>query len=71
MGRVANYDFKLLDTSKIQLELTWAIHEFDRSALGLNLDLTADGIDAEDGAPADLIRNNFDISPARTWYNYS
>ena len=59
-----NYDFKLLDTSKIQLELTWAIHEFDRSALGLNIDLTADGIDAEDGAPADLIRNNFDISPA-------
>ena len=57
------YDFKLLNTSKIQLDLTWAIHEFDRSALGLNLDLSSDGIDAEDGAPADLIRNNFDIVP--------
>ena len=63
------YDFKLIDTSNIQLDLTWAIHEFDRSALGLNsptIDaaLAADGLDPEDGAPADLIRNYFETTPA-------
>ena len=59
------YDFKLLDTSKIRLDLTWAIHEFNRSALGLNIAaiesaLAVDGLDSTDGAPADLIRNYFD-----------
>ena len=59
------YDFKLQDTSNIRLDLTWAIHEFDRSALGLtspSIDaaLAADGLDSDDGAPADLIRNYFD-----------
>ena len=59
------YDFKLIDTSKIRLDLTWAIHEFNRSALGLNIAaiesaLAVDGLDSTDGAPADLIRNYFD-----------
>lgn len=59
------YDFKLIDTSKIRLDLTWAIHEFNRSALGLNIAaiesaLAVDGLDSSDGAPADLIRNYFD-----------
>tara|TARA_B100001564_G_scaffold75913_1_gene60633 strand:+ start:2861 stop:5935 length:3075 start_codon:yes stop_codon:yes gene_type:complete len=61
------YDFKLLDTSNIQLNLTWAIHEFDRSALGfdsLDSALAADGLGPNDGAPADLIRNYFDATPA-------
>lgn len=61
------YDFKLINTSNIQLDLTWAIHEFDRSALGLNnfdSDLAVDGLGPEDGVPADLIRNFFDTSPA-------
>ena len=61
------YDFKLINTSNIQLDLTWAIHEFDRSALGLDnfdSDLAVDGLGPEDGVPADLIRNFFDTSPA-------
>lgn len=63
------YDFKLLNTTKIQLDLTWAIHEFDRSTLGLDnptieAALAADGLDPEDGAPADLIRNYFETTPA-------
>lgn len=63
------YDFKLLDTSNIELQLTWAIHEFDRSALGLDnpsieAALAVDGLDSDDGAPADLIRNYFDTTPA-------
>ena len=71
------YDFKLLDTSKIRLDLTWAIHEFDRSALGLNdggaieAALAADGLDSKDGAPADLIRNYFDEQPPGMGTNVS
>ena len=30
------YDFKLVDTNTIQLDIVWAIHEFDRDALGFN-----------------------------------
>ncbi|MBT61366.1 MAG: hypothetical protein CMA63_07450 [Euryarchaeota archaeon] len=61
------YDFDLTSTSKIQLELVWAIREFDREALGLNdpllaLALSADGLDSNDGAPADLIRSYFDTN---------
>tara|TARA_B100000767_G_scaffold233577_1_gene225996 strand:+ start:1422 stop:4556 length:3135 start_codon:yes stop_codon:yes gene_type:complete len=59
------YDFKLEDTSTIHLELVWALREFDRAALGLDsplLDivLATDGLDSKDGAPADLIRDQFD-----------
>ena len=63
------YDFQLVDTDTIELDLVWAIHEFNRSALGLdnvaglNAALASDGLDPEDGAPADLIRTYFDERP--------
>ena len=59
------YDFTLQDTSTIRLDLVWAIREFNRTALGLDsipavqLALANDGLDAKDGAPADLIRDQF------------
>ena len=62
------YDFTLRNTSKIDLVLVWALREFDRDALGLNAipnvgDLIVDdGLDANDGAPADLIREYLDIN---------
>lgn len=60
------YDFNLEDTSTIRLDLVWAIREFNRTALGLDsipavqLALANDGLDSKDGAPADLIRDQFD-----------
>jgi hypothetical protein len=63
------YDFKLQDTAHIQIDLVWAIYEFDRAALGFNdggaleAALAADGLDSNDGAPADLIRNFIDERP--------
>ena len=63
------YDFQLVDTDTITLEMVWAIHEFNRSSLGLDniagieTLLQSDGIDEEDGAPADLIRTYFDQRP--------
>ena len=58
------YVFDLESTSSLQVELTWAIREFNRSVLGfddptINAALAADGLDAQDGAPADLIRSYF------------
>ena len=58
------YEFTMLGTEKIEMELTWAIHEFDREVLGLSnafIDpyLANDGLGPNDGAPADLIRNFF------------
>ncbi|MDE0558254.1 MAG: hypothetical protein OSB30_07280 [Candidatus Poseidoniaceae archaeon] len=63
------YVFDLESTSSLQIELTWAIREFNRSALGfddptLNAALTADGLDPQDGAPADLIRTYFNENTA-------
>jgi hypothetical protein len=63
------YDFTMLGTEQIQLELTWAIREFDREALGFTnafiaSALAADGLDEDDGAPADFIRNYFDQESA-------
>jgi hypothetical protein len=65
------YVFDLESTSSLQVQLTWAIREFNRSALGfddpmLNAALAADGLDAQDGAPADLIRSYFDEETAGT-----
>ena len=62
------YDFKLVDGNTIELDITWAIHEFDREKLGFNNDpsinaaLANDNLDADDGAPADLLRNFIDES---------
>ena len=63
------YVFDLESTSSLQIELTWAIREFNRSALGfddptLNAALTADGLGPQDGAPADLIRTYFNENTA-------
>ncbi len=61
----SQYDFKMVDTSQVQLEMVWAIHEFERSSLGstlngLDLGTDIDGQSpnsARDGIPADFIRN--------------
>ena len=60
------YVFDLVSTSSIDLELTWAVREFDRDSLGLGSGTIigdaledTDGLDANDGAPADLIRETF------------
>ncbi|MGA0241186.1 MAG: hypothetical protein ACO3L7_07605, partial [Poseidonia sp.] len=66
-----SYVFDLVSTSTIDLELTWAVREFDRDSLGLGsgtlvgdaLEQT-DGLDANDGAPADLIRHSFNQETA-------
>ena len=64
-----SYDFKLVGTDQIQLSMVWAIHEFNRSAIGFgdgsiySSFLATDGIGEHDGAPADLIRNYFDERP--------
>ena len=59
------YEFDLIDTSTINMEMTWALREFNRSILGLDDNLTEmalliEGLSADDGAPADMIRNFFD-----------
>ena len=59
------YEFDLVDTSTINMEMTWALREFNRSILGLDDSITAnallfEGLSAQDGAPADMIRNFFD-----------
>ena len=67
------YVFDLVDTTSINLELTWAIREFDRDSLGMGSGTTigdtlesTDGLDANDGAPADLIRESFDLPTGGT-----
>ena len=66
---VGVYEFDLVDTSTIDLQMSWALHEFNRSLLGLdgaalNAALATEGMSAQDGAPADLIRNYFDQTTA-------
>jgi hypothetical protein len=63
------YEFDLVDTSTINMQMSWALHEFNRTTLGLdgatmNAALAAEGMSAQDGAPADLIRNWFDQTTA-------
>ena len=65
------YVFDLISTSSIELELTWAVREFDRDSLGFGSGTTVgdtledtDGLDANDGAPADLIRHYFNQETA-------
>ena len=62
----ATYDFKLVDTDTISLDIVWAIHEFNRSKLSFNsaieTTLESDGLDDNDGAPADLLRDYLDTS---------
>ena len=65
------YVFDLISTSSIELELTWAVREFERDSLGFGSGTTVgdtlegtDGLDANDGAPADLIRHYFNQETA-------
>ena len=64
----ATYDFKLVDSNTIELDITWAIYEFDREKLGFNNNpaidsaLEDDDLESDDGAPADLLRNFMDES---------
>ncbi|MGB0516756.1 MAG: hypothetical protein ACPGKR_07450, partial [Poseidonia sp.] len=65
------YVFDLISTSSIELELTWAVREFERDSLGFGSGTTigdtledTDGLDANDGAPADLIRHYFNQETA-------
>ena len=69
------YEFNLVSTSSISLELTWAVREFERDSLGFGSgtvvgdtleDPDGDNLDANDGAPADLIRHYFDTSDGAT-----
>ena len=61
------YEFKLINTEKIELELFWELREFNRESLGLGgVDLSIDGLDANDGLPADLIREILDTSYGET-----
>jgi len=58
------YEFDLVDTSTIEMEMTWALREFNRSTLGLDYAALDDawtiaGMSDQDGAPADLIRHFF------------
>lgn len=64
------YDFTLASTSSINLVLNWAVREFDREAVGLGPNTTlgaglesAEGLDPNDGIPADLIRESFNQDP--------
>ena len=65
------YAFDLSSTSAIELQLTWAVREFERDTLGLgsgtligNALEQTDNLDENDGAPADLIRHTFNQETA-------
>ncbi|MDP6869604.1 MAG: hypothetical protein QGI21_02380 [Candidatus Poseidoniaceae archaeon] len=63
------YEFNMVNTSTINVQMTWALREFNRTTLGLdyaamNIALAAEGMSPVDGVPADLIRNYFDQTTA-------
>tara|TARA_B100000459_G_scaffold147453_1_gene117467 strand:- start:10089 stop:13148 length:3060 start_codon:yes stop_codon:yes gene_type:complete len=58
------YQFDLQNTSTIHMTLSWAVREFDRSKVGLDDSITQtalenEGLDEDDGIPADMIRTYF------------
>ena len=54
----AHYEFTMHDTNSFTIEMEWELHEFNRSALGLEgMDLGGDFDLEASGAPADYIRN--------------
>jgi len=56
----SQYNFNMIDTSQVELEMVWAIHEFERESFGEIFDLfdLGSGSDpSRDGIPADYIRN--------------
>jgi len=55
------YNFVIEDASNIVLELHWALREFNRNSFpDIGALLAADGLDSNDGLPADLLRDYFD-----------
>ena len=59
------YSFQMVDTSTIDLELTWALREFNRSSVGLddgptNLFLLMTALVTKMEFPADMLRNYID-----------
>ena len=59
------YHFQMQDTSTIDMELSWIVREFNRSALGFDEPILAaslefDGLQDGDGVPADLMRSFLD-----------
>lgn len=66
----ADYRFELQSTNQFSLQITWAIHEYNREALGFGagtdfgdeLEAQTD-LDSYDGIPVDLIREVFDFQP--------
>ena len=60
---VGIYEFDLVDTSTINMQMSWALHEFNHTSIGspeIGAALLAEGMNPQDGAPADLLRNFFD-----------
>jgi len=56
----SQYNFNMIDTSQVELEMVWAIHEFERESFGEIFDLFDLGtgsVPSRDGIPADYIRN--------------
>ncbi|HIA39765.1 MAG TPA: hypothetical protein EYN88_02615 [Candidatus Poseidoniales archaeon] len=62
----SQYNFNMVDTSRVELEMVWAIHEFERESFGdvfgeafdLGPDDEGQEYDSDrDGIPADYIRN--------------
>ena len=56
------YHFQMQDTSTIDMQLSWIVREFNRTALGfdqavLAASLESDGLVDGDGVPADLMRS--------------
>ena len=63
----SQYNFNMIDTSRVELEMVWAIHEFDRESFGdvFDLfDLGTDSVPSRDGIPADYIRNYIGVESA-------
>ena len=67
----ADYRFSLISTTEFTLQITWAIHEYNRDSLGFGSGNVvgdtledADGLDPEDGLPADFLRESFSIETA-------
>ncbi len=66
----ADYRFDLVSTTEFNLQITWAIHEYNRDALGFGagtdfgneLEAQTD-LDPYDGIPVDLIREVFSWQP--------
>lgn len=55
----ATYTFTMVNTTVIEMEMTWVIYEFNRSQISLDINLGNNSLPERDGIPADYIRNYF------------